>query len=131
MLTNEKLFLRAVGIVRDVAGASADVAHRSILRAVHEGAIAVVQPAKQSSGGAEWWEDPDLPLVTHVAAAATKPLVIPVALLLAQDEVLRSSSAGVQRAEPLSPSAARELLAREPRVARVMSALERSESARP
>lgn len=153
MLTNEKLFLRAIGIVREVTGAGADLARLSILRAIHEeGAPAT--PGGGSFAGAgdaasPWWMNDSVPLDAHVRVAAVTPLVIPVAILLAYESVLgstvhspaavaasaTSSAATVLRREPqaelklrLSSAGARDLLKREPRVAQAMALLSSASS---
>ena len=122
MLTNEKLFLRAMGIVQNITGAGADVARSCILRAIYESASSGLE--SEPAG----WESPDVPMEKHVAVAAVTPLVIPVALLLALDVVLRGLSARpgpgsvpVPTAGPLTALRARELLALEPRVSRAMA----------
>jgi hypothetical protein len=107
MLTNEKLFLRAVNIVADVSGAPHPVAHSSVLRAIYG-----------DSGGPP---APDASLDAHVALAAVTPLVIPVAVLLAaSDASLSSSPVAAAEAPLLTVADARVALAAEPRVSRVL-----------
>jgi N-acetylmuramic acid 6-phosphate (MurNAc-6-P) etherase len=103
MLTNHKLYLRAVGIVGEVAGVARRVAAGCVLRAVYG------WDAREAVEGAlvEEEEGQGASALRHVAAAALVERVIPTALLLAVGE--REGSA-------LTVAAARAALAMEPRV---------------
>ena len=110
MLTNHKLYLRAVGIVGEVGGVARRVAAGCVLRAVYgwdaggEVEAALAEDAEGSSPAA----------LAHVARAAVVERVIPTALLLAVAERERGG---------LTVEAARESLAREPRVRLAAKAL--------
>jgi hypothetical protein len=106
MLTNHKLFLRALRIVDALAGCGAAGAHRAVLRAVYgaDDAAAVDALVAAEAADAE-------AVLAHVARAATTPAVIPTAALLA--------AAG----PGLTVAAARQALAAQPRVALALRAL--------
>ena len=110
MLTNHKLYLRAIGIVGEVAGVARRCAAGSVLRAVHGwDAAAQVEAALEEDR-----EGAGASALAHVAAAAVVERVIPTALLLA---VADREGRGV------SVAAARDALAREPRVRLAAEAL--------
>jgi len=103
MLTNHKLYLRAVGIVAEVAGVTRAAAAGSVLRAVYgwderEDVARALAEEEEGKGVAS---------LKHVAQAAVVERVIPTALLLA---------VGDREDRVLTVAAARRALCVEPRV---------------
>ena len=110
MLTNHKLYLRAVGIVGEVGGVGRPAAAGAVLRAVHgwdspQRVQAALEEDREGTGTAA---------LHHVASAAVVERVIPTALLLA---------VGEREGRGLSVAEARGALAREPRVRLAAEAL--------
>jgi hypothetical protein len=110
MLTNQKLFLRAVGIASDVAGVSSAAARRALLRAAY-GADDVSAIEAEEAADARAIE-------RHVARASVVEKCIPTALLLCLLE--RERGAGSAAA---TVAEARAALARQPNVRRALRAL--------
>ena len=110
MLTNQKLFLRAVGIASDVAGVSAAAARRALLRAAY-GAddISAIEAEEAADARA---------IERHVARASVVEKCIPTALLLC----LLERERGVGGAAA-TVAEARAALARQPNVRRALRAL--------
>ena len=110
MLTNHKLYLRAIGIVSSLARCSADEARSAILRTVYNTDEAKDIDALLSA------EEKDANMVhQHVARASITPLVIPTALLLAAPKIPGLRDARV--------SDVRMALEKESRVGRALSIL--------
>ena len=109
MLTNHKLYLRAVGIVGEVARVPARGAVAAVLRAVYgwEGAGEAEAALEEEA------RDPGAAL-KHVAAAAVVEHVIPTALLLA---------VAAREGVALGAARARGALQKEPRVRLAAAAL--------
>ena len=111
MLTNHKLFLRAVGIVDALARCGAAAARRAVLRAAYalddEAAVDALLARERADAAA---------VHEHVARAAVAPAVIPTALLLAAPPPPRA----VRRA---TVADARAALAAEPSVLRAAAVL--------
>ena len=110
MLTNHKLYLRAVGIVGEVAGVARRAAAGSVLRAVYgwdarEAVEAALAEDAEGTGASS---------LEHVARAAVVERVIPTALLLAVAD---------REGRGLTVAAARGALASEPRVRLAAEAL--------
>jgi hypothetical protein len=130
MLTNAKLFHRAVGIVADTSGAPVEIATRSVLRAVYHsddvfapggGYISVAHlqlgaPAPTATAardrafvtrreleGRPFAEAAALPVSNHVHNASSQRNIVPTAIVLAVDELARQK-AGMVR--PLMAEAA-------------------------
>jgi N-acetylmuramic acid 6-phosphate (MurNAc-6-P) etherase len=129
MLTNAKLFHRAVGIVADTCGAPAEVATRSVLRAIYHsddvfapgggyvsvahlqlGALAPTATARdrpfvtrRELEGRPFAEAVALPVSNHVHNASSQRNIVPTAIVLAVDELARQK-AGMAR--PLMAEAA-------------------------
>jgi hypothetical protein len=109
MLTNHKLFLRAIGIVGAVAGCDAAAARRCVLRSIYGSALAQEE--------LEGFDDSDAAVVgRHIAVASQGERVIPTALMLA----LGGNGGGEGKGKGLTPERARELLREEPRVRRAL-----------
>lgn len=89
MMTNAKLYHRAVGIVSDVTGVGRHDAERCVLRAIYkkneeadEGDITTLQTT--------------VPVSAHVSAAATQKGLVPLAIMLALDVQARAKRRGQQ-----------------------------------
>jgi N-acetylmuramic acid 6-phosphate (MurNAc-6-P) etherase len=81
-LANDKLFYRAIAIVRELSGATRDAATACLLQAIHrEDDISKYQ---------------HLPVSSHISVAVSQNMVVPLALLLA-----RGRSSSVMEAEHL------------------------------
>lgn len=129
MLTNAKLFHRAVGIVADTSGAPVEVATRSVLRAIYHsddvfapegGYVSVAHlqlgaPAPTATArdrafvtrrdleGRPFADAVALPVSNHVHNASSQRNIVPTAIVLAVDELARQK-AGMVR--PLMAEAA-------------------------
>ena len=108
MLTNAKLFHRAIGIVGDVTGALHEGAARAVLRAIyakddvagpdgvplvpHFVAAAAAGPvwAPAQRAAATFADVLALPVSSHVSHASSQLGIVPVAILLAADELAAS-----------------------------------------
>ena len=117
MLTNAKLFHRAVGIVVDVTGAKREAAQEAVLRAIYQrDGLADGGPPGAPGGGASLAHiAAELSVSAHVKAASTQKDVVPVAIMLAIDGARAHK-------EPLSVASAKTLLAEEPIVRKAIEA---------
>jgi N-acetylmuramic acid 6-phosphate (MurNAc-6-P) etherase len=107
MLTNHKLFLRAIGIVAAVAGCDQGAARRCVLRSIYGSALGDAE--------LEGFDDSDAAVVgRHIAVASQGERVIPTALMLAL------GGGGGGEGGLLTPERAREVLREEPRVRRAL-----------
>lgn len=129
MLTNAKLFHRAIGIVSDVTGALHEQAARSVLRAIYakdavagaDGSRLVPHFVSAAAAGPVWTPEQRaaatfpailaLPVSSHVSHASSNLGIVPVAILLAADELAAS-----RRGAPptLTVAAAVDALRRQP-----------------
>jgi N-acetylmuramic acid 6-phosphate (MurNAc-6-P) etherase len=73
-LTNAKLFIRAVGIVKDVASCTTELAQESVIRSIYN-------VDRDSSNFAELLSKS---ILSHVIAASNQRGIVPVAIILAQ-----------------------------------------------
>ena len=122
MLTNAKLFHRAVGIVADVTAAPHEAALAAVLRAIYRrDAAGDVGPHGAPGGGATLAALATAPVSRHVAAASTQKDVVPLAIMLAL-------AAGAE--PPLTVAGAQALLSAEPVVRRAITAALEIKSAR-
>jgi hypothetical protein len=131
MMTNAKLFFRAIGIVADVTSAGSEIAARSILRSIYhrddvfadDGVKLLVPDFSRTSGDlyVDKWPEANklsfaqilcLLVSTHVHVASSQLDLVPVAILLAVNEIVRARNGDK---EPLlKVSEAEALLAAEP-----------------
>lgn len=142
MLTNAKLFHRACGIVADVTHAPAELARKCVLRAIYHrddttsssGSSTRVEYsdadlallATSGSGpaiaaqyaGQSFAELEALPVSTHVHNASSQLSVVPTAIMLAVDALVR----GVTPASGMTELQARALLRHEPVIRRAITA---------
>lgn len=113
MLTNHKLFLRAIDTVDALARCGLGAARAAVLRAVN-GEDA---PARVAALVRETEEDP-VTVLAHVARASVTERVIPVAVLLAMHELTACGGGG-----GLSVAAARTALEKHPKVSDALRAV--------
>jgi N-acetylmuramic acid 6-phosphate (MurNAc-6-P) etherase len=118
MLTNVKLFHRAVGIAADVAACPRGLAEACMLRAIYgvEGSEADVAARFAAT-----------PVLAHVAAASTQLHLVPVAVLLALDTLARAGGEGCEGAgagarPALTVAGAQEALKAEPVLRKAIAA---------
>ena len=139
MLTNTKLFHRAVGIVADVAGVSRALAERCVVRAIYgvdEEDEAPGAAGAAGGGGAAALQLSSLldaattPVSAHVKAASTRKGVVPLAIMLAVDgarDRLREGAAAAAAAPAgMTVAQAAALLADEPVVRKAIAAAVRA-----
>lgn len=112
MLTNHKLYMRAIGIVREVAQVPQGQARRAVLRAIHG------EDDEERVGGMVQQEDANAEVMkSRIALASVQDRVIPTALLLA---LAAAQGAGK---ESLTVASARALLDKEPAVRAALALL--------
>jgi len=102
-LTNAKLFLRAVGIVRDVAACSNEIATESVIRSIY-GIDADAPNFKELMSRS---------VLAHVAAASSQRGIVPIAIILAQS---RARADEEQQSAVVSVSETKELLKKQPMI---------------
>jgi N-acetylmuramic acid 6-phosphate (MurNAc-6-P) etherase len=107
-LTNAKLFLRAVGIVRDVANCSNDIATESVIRSIYS--IDADAPTFQ--------ELMTRSVLSHVASASSQRGIVPVAIILAKSRVRAAKDTSESA---LSVSATKEMLRKQPMIRLALS----------
>lgn len=155
MMTNAKLFHRACGIVADVTGADAETARRSVIRGIYrvdgdseqrhqpkesgatEAVVAASPTAADPGAALSLAHYLSLQVSEHVHAASSQLGIVPIAIMLASDEVARrrhhqhghastasdkhKAAAGVGR-PPLTVAGAIAALADEPVIRRAIAA---------
>ena len=136
MLTNHKLYLRAVGIVGEVGGVGAAAARHALLRSIYstddDSAVAAMAAAEAAEGVAAEGGGGGV-VAAHIVRASVTDYVIPIALLLlleGREEGERGFNSvgdGDRRGGGggMSVAAARALLAAQPAVRKAIAAARR------
>lgn len=126
MLTNAKLFHRAVGIVADVTATTLPLAERSVLRAIYKrdesaGGDGPTDGAAAPGGAVPTLEalQSSVPVSAHVSAAATQKGIVPLAIMLALDAKARTAGS---LSTPLTVAQAAQLLVAQPVVRKAIAA---------
>jgi hypothetical protein len=116
MLTNHKLYLRAVGIVGEVAGVPPGPARAAVLRSIYgvddAGEVAALEAAEGADPGV---------VAAHIARASVTEQVIPVALVLALSGAGKGLGGGAEGGTTVAD--ARRALAAHPAVRRAVAAM--------
>ena len=120
MLTNHKLFLRAIGIVADVAGVEAALARTCIMRSIYalddDAAVELLEAERTDGEGSSGASSSGTSVAAHIALASVTEKVIPTALMLAMSE----GGGGRGKRLGLTVAAARDLLQEQPAVRRAL-----------